>query len=429
MDDTLKYGYVTDKRQGHDNSIYSDPDPKNSEGKTKVQTGADYYYDTRIQTMLDNDYSISYVPDSAKTETDQYVGGYTRYTLSRYYSESEGKKYLPTVTMPRGDGSMNPFMTTYVTQTNKGQITTYPYDINFYETDSSGKLIPDENGGYKYDETKVEQVSPTHDQSYQLNMNGDDVTCWYSMSGDNFADIPNDALNAYYIYSRKNVTYTGAGHTNTFTPWEAKLFANTLIAAYRPNAEAAKTEFVTGSEYNAAYAQTNYILLTVDKQVQTDADGNETTVETIDNEEIHFRLKNTNLASASQDDSYVSVVATYSYLNKNGELVSGAVDTTKVKLYYADKIPDDETKTTQWNNLRQSGVYTFALDEVELVRVEEDGTQTRISLSELILRGDADGAATDIELFITPTTHYNSEDVTGSTNGVEIRKLGMNTLA
>ena len=428
-DDTLKFGYVTDKRQGHDNSIYSDPDPKNSEGKTKVQTGADYYYDTRIQTMLDNDYSISYVPDSAKTETDQYVGGYTRYTLSRYYSESEGKKYLPTVTMPRGDGSMNPFMTTYVTQTNKGQITTYPYDINFYETDSSGKLIPDENGGYKYDETKVEQVSPTHDQSYQLNMNGDDVTCWYSMSGDNFADIPNDALNAYYIYSRKNVTYTGAGHTNTFTPWEAKLFANTLIAAYRPNAEAAKTEFVTGSEYNAAYAQTNYILLTVDKQVQTDADGNETTVETIDNEEIHFRLKNTNLASASQDDSYVSVVATYSYLNKNGELVSGAVDTTKVNLYYADKIPDDETKTTQWNNLRQSGVYTFALDEVELVRVEEDGTQTRISLSELILRGDADGAATDIELFITPTTHYNSEDVTGSTNGVEIRKLGMNTLA
>lgn len=429
MDDTLKYGYVTDKRHGHDNSIYSDPDPKNSEGKTKVETGADYYYDTRIQTMLDNDYSISYVPDSAKTETDQYVGGYTRYTLSRYYSESEGKKYLPTVTMPRGDGSMNPFMTTYVTQTNKGQITTYPYDINFYETDSSGKLIPDENGGYKYDETKVEQVSPTHDQSYQLNMNGDDITCWYSMSGDNFADIPNDALNAYYIYSRKNVTYTGAGHTNTFTPWEAKLFANTLIAAYRPNAEAAKTEFVTGSEYNAAYAQTNYILLTVDKQVQTDADGNETTVETIDNEEIHFRLKNTNLASASQDDSYVSVVATYSYLNKNGELVSGAVDTTKVNLYYADKIPDDETKTTQWNNLRQSGVYTFALDEVELVRVEEDGTQTRISLSELILRGDADGAATDIELFITPTTHYNSEDVTGSTNGVEIRKLGMNTLA
>ncbi len=66
---------------------------------------------------------------------------------------------------------------------------------------------------------------------------------------------------------------------------------------------------------------------------------------------------------------------------------------------------------------------------MELVRVEEDGTQTRISLSELILRGDADGAATDIELFITPTTHYNSEDVTGSTNGVEIRKLGMNTLA
>ena len=262
-------------------------------------------------------------------------------------------------------------------------------------------------------------------------MNGDDITCWYCMSGNNFADIPNDAPNAYYIYSRGNVTYTGAGHTNTFTDWEAKLFANTLIAAYRPNAEAAKVDFVTGTEYNANLSSAGYILLTADSQTTEDASGNETTTDVLDSEEIHFMLKNTNLASSNNDSNWVSVVGTFSYINDDGEKVEGQIDTSKIDLYHADTIPEDKTSDkTQWNNLKQNGVYTFAVDQVELVPVNEDGTTgDRIALSDLVLYGDTDGKVTEIKLFITPTTHYEGQNVTGATKGVEIRKLGLNTLA
>ena len=71
---------------------------------------------------------------------------------------------------------------------------------------------------------------------------------WYCLSGGGnsssyYSDIPDDVTNAYYIYSKGNVTYSGVGHTysqNNFTGsyigpsyiHEAKLFVNTMIAAY-----------------------------------------------------------------------------------------------------------------------------------------------------------------------------------------------------
>jgi hypothetical protein len=64
---------------------------------------------------------------------------------------------------------------------------------------------------------------------------------WYcladgSASSDNvYGYSPNDVTNNYYIYSVGNVTYSGAGHSgsNNFSSNEAKLFVNTMIAAYR----------------------------------------------------------------------------------------------------------------------------------------------------------------------------------------------------
>ena len=458
-DQTLKYGYFTDREHGHEGTIYSDPDNENvalnfasgnygydkatnpNNTKVKVMSGANYYYDTKVQTMLDLDYSISYVPGSLRVNSstgaetrqyDQYVGGYTRYTLTRYMSQKENEKgYDPTVAMAKGDGSMNPFYTNYVTQTNKGQITTYPYDINFYKYENN-KPIVDENGGYLYDDNYVERVMATHDQTYQLNMNGDDITCWYCMSGNNFADIPNDATNAYYIYSRNNITYTGAGHTNRFTDWEAELFANTLIAAYRPSAEAAKVDFVTGSEYNASLASTGYILLASDKQVKENADGTTTTIETIDNEEVHFMLKNTNLASSSSDGSSVSIAATFSYKNNEGETVTGVIDTSKIDLYHADTIPEDDSVAPEpsWGALKNNGVYTFSLDQVELKTLNESGEVTgTMMLTDLILHGDSTGKATEVKIIITPTTTYDGTTVTGAPKDVEIRQLGMSSLA
>ncbi|MBR3439771.1 MAG: DUF5057 domain-containing protein, partial [Clostridia bacterium] len=398
-DKTLVNGYYTDEAEGHKDIIYGS-------GTTLTN---DYPYDTSVNTMLANDYSIAYVPGSAVKQSngtvtksyDKYVGGYTRHTLTRY-SEQASTAHVPTLTMYNSDN--NTYDTTYITQTNKGQITCYPYDINIYKRDANGRRIIDENGGYMFDENGTMEVSSTHEQIYQLNMNGDDITCWYCMSGDEFADIPNDAVNTYYIYSRKNITYTGAGHTNTFTPEEAKLFANTLIAAYRPSTEPATAEFVSSeNEYNNSYRKTGYILLTDDKQRDEDGD---TTAEKIVNEEVHFRLNNKNLAKVGS--TWASVDVTYSYVDKDGETQTGVIDTSNAPLYYGAKAEGETTEN--WSHLEKNGVYTFEVPAEVLNALKEEGV-------------------TEVTLVITPTTYLEgSDDAPGIADTVKVRLLGLSSL-
>lgn len=113
----------------------------------------------------------------------------------------------------------------YVEQVNRGQITEYPYMLS----------------------TKFE-VSPTHAQPYTLDFYADndkdgqsDLVVWYCMgerAGANgaqptiYSASPKDVMNNYFIYSKGNVTYTCMGYSGTSTVDEAKLFINTMIAAY-----------------------------------------------------------------------------------------------------------------------------------------------------------------------------------------------------
>lgn len=122
---------------------------------------------------------------------------------------------------------------------NEGQITQYPY------------LIGDEL-----------QIASTHAQWYELNMEDPEVTVWYTLADDTstarrksgdgcsvtYNSSPNDAANFYYIYSKGNIFYSGVGHSTAAGDAEAKLFVNTMIAAYRrgydaPMAVVTKTEY------------------------------------------------------------------------------------------------------------------------------------------------------------------------------------------
>ena len=112
-------------------------------------------------------------------------------------------------------------------RSTRGQITTYPFDLNLYgfgdNTNTSNTTMT---------------IATTHEQYYQLNMNPADIVVWYCLAGSGYTDsygAPlNDVVNSYYIYSIGNVTYSGAGHSgNSVSVDEAKLFINTMIAAYR----------------------------------------------------------------------------------------------------------------------------------------------------------------------------------------------------
>ncbi len=126
--------------------------------------------------------------------------------------------------------------TTKVTKLNDGQVTMFPYAISDSLT-----------------------VAETHSQWFQLDMEDPEIVVWYTLAGDGngtaaeyetygyedataatnasktldqyYIDNDKDAGNNYYIYSKNNITYSGAGHSTMDSPEELKLFVNTVVKA------------------------------------------------------------------------------------------------------------------------------------------------------------------------------------------------------
>lgn len=96
-----------------------------------------------------------------------------------------------------------------VEKINRGGVTTYPFAI-------SDTLF----------------ISPTHAQHFALDVEDEDLVAWYSLAGNYvtntsgievsayfsryttaiYAASPKDGMNNYFLYSKENVFYTGAGH-------------------------------------------------------------------------------------------------------------------------------------------------------------------------------------------------------------------------
>ena len=202
-------------------------------------------------------------------------------------------------------------ITTKVSMTNDGQVTTYPY------------LIGDEL-----------TVSPTHGQWYSLNPEDEDVTVWYSLAGDpqnmfdvglgggngtslSYAVSPNDAMNNYYIYSKGNIFYSGVGHSTVNGDMEAKLFINTMIAAYNASHEPPAIE-VTNPEATLTGTKTYSIELLQNYDYGVDAEGNFIQIiETFDDSSVYpvnFVPLDSNLISTQ-------FVCTIFYDNGNGNII------------------------------------------------------------------------------------------------------------
>lgn len=170
------------------------------------------------------------------SKTYEQNHGYTYYAMKRLGGVNGKMPYRYLITNPAGAavnaGNTTGFydsvdLTTRAVKVNEGQIASYPYKID------------SEIG-----------IAPTHAQWYQLSPEDEDLTVWYCLAADgNLASVnqgsagnsltyqvsPNDAMNNYYVYSRGNVYYSGIGHSEAVSDMEAKLFVNTMIAAYRDN--------------------------------------------------------------------------------------------------------------------------------------------------------------------------------------------------
>ena len=201
-----------------------------------AQTAASKISPDTVNALKAAGYNIAYKPGSPTGELEEKTHGY-----ATYYFQKPDPDYRPR----------------NVTQLNAGQITTYPYNVNL----AGFPNAPTSAGSTLF-------VAPTHFQYYALNMNQDDLVVWYALADDagagNFDKVKdangnyyhtNDAANGYYIYTMGNVTYSGVGHHASVTEDEAKLFVNTMIAAYRSSALNAE---VTAKDRNNSAARYMY---------------------------------------------------------------------------------------------------------------------------------------------------------------------------
>lgn len=163
------------------------------------------------------------------------------------YRQSSFNTYIFTENDYRSsNGNSNPdsYYNNSITQVNKGQITTFPYDINIKQREPFREEFTSSGVDYTGMNPASIEVVETHAQYYQLDMNIDkdndekaDMVVWYCLGNNRNSGIPNDVRNGYYLYSVGNVTYTGMGHYQDslsglgLTESEAKLFVNTIMAS------------------------------------------------------------------------------------------------------------------------------------------------------------------------------------------------------
>lgn len=287
-----------------------------------------------------------------ETQTDITAGmeGFNNIILDK--NTTQNKKSLVYPLNENGD------TTFLVSQVNKGQITSYPFDVNVNMEENRDET----RDNYMEMSLETQMVSPTHAQYYQLNLDYDrdqdgksDVIVWYSLAGyledsedwedifDNWGDLgdwigglvgsadtssaytamPNDVRNNYYIYSVGNVTYTGMGHSETMTEYETKLFVNTIIAAY--NLRVKEPEVSIIEDANDKNSSLDEIYSTYDEDAQIYCEENEI---------IYFYIQDGNMINGS----------------KNFE----------IKYYY--EVPVGVPDTVEWTDGNGNTVYLKELD-------------------------------------------------------------------
>ncbi|MDG4657471.1 DUF5057 domain-containing protein [Ectobacillus antri] len=152
-----------------------------------------------------NSWFVNFLPYSGQMYPTGILADYESKTIEQKLL-TPGKYYLETNLGRGGQGVIGSVTNTQ--RVNEGMITQFPHQLK-------GNV----------------NVASTHAQYFALDLEDPAVMPWYNL---NHSKLDNsDSYNHYYIYSRNNITYTGAGHTsNTLTPDEQLLFINTMYTAF-----------------------------------------------------------------------------------------------------------------------------------------------------------------------------------------------------
>jgi hypothetical protein len=143
--------------------------------------------------------------------------------------------------------STTPMCSPVIEKLNEGSIHSYPFELSGKYSNGKMKIRP--NAHAPYYQLDLERSKET-----------DDVTVWATLGGYTssesayFDATAKDAVNNYYLYSKKNIYYTGYELPENTMNWsddsnpgyknEMRLFINTIYAALKGSVRASVTESV-----------------------------------------------------------------------------------------------------------------------------------------------------------------------------------------
>ncbi|MBR4760264.1 MAG: DUF5057 domain-containing protein [Lachnospiraceae bacterium] len=291
----------------------------------------------------------AYEPGSLRNTLSAYKAGDSVLSMNRYmYNDSGAQTFVKYNNRFKwGSGNLNAGTYT-VDKLNEGQLTSFPY------------AIP---ASFK--------VATTHNQYFELDMDADDdndgesdCVVWYTLGTNTSGSDPFGVnsggvrpADAYYIYNKGNVTYTGAGHSSVTagSEYEAQLFVNTLFAAYKSKFIRPRVGFYENHTLDAPEI-TNIAVPydgnvtqdeTVNSSVVKDADGNykykfvdpnTTAGQEANGTIVYLRLEDNNFVRGSKELDLKFFLQTSSMRNDTtvASVTTNAGNRTTEWLQYAD---------------------------------------------------------------------------------------------
>ena len=229
--------------------------------------------------------------------------------------------------------------TTKILQMNKGQITAYPF------------VLPDSSNF---------SVATTHTQYSELNLEDSEVTVWYALdSQQNTKNIyyytKGDGCNNYYIYSKGNVTYTGAGHSRISGIDEQKLFVNTLVASIK-----------TGNYAPVVKVNNAISITTTEKIINYYKDNGATVTFTVSD----YDLKDNEEKGFSDFRIYIDVNGNDKY--DEGDILINDPDNADISdnTYMRDTNDENVKINITKDNLKNKKAYSFYLSDGDIKELE-----------------------------------------------------------
>ena len=229
----------------HDTISLNINEPLTTEGNGSNAKGTTFFTNELKSQVGQSRYENDTINVNGTTYTSY---GQTLYAV-RDWSEKPTKE---------GENFYEQSKTKTVREVSQAQITEYPYNLSDTGI-STGTSVDGQN---------AINISQTHTQWYQLDLENEDISPWFNLVADgSLSGVPadqfnsGDARNFYYTYSIGNITYSGTGHTSNYTDPELKLFVNTIIRAAR-SSKTSNLNFVTTTDSSIDMANPTKVNIT-----------------------------------------------------------------------------------------------------------------------------------------------------------------------